>query len=105
MMNGILPVLAVPAIGMVIGYLLGFAALYFKVDKDPRIDAVAALLPNGQCGQCGFPGCMQAAAAMVRGEAPAGACTPGGARPWRNASPSCWIFPLTMPMTTGQAWL
>lgn len=78
-MNALLPVLAVPAIGMIIGYLLGFAAIYFKVDKDPRIESVVALLPNGQCGQCGFPGCGQAAAAMVRGEAPVGACTPGGA--------------------------
>ncbi|WP_213992210.1 RnfABCDGE type electron transport complex subunit B [Sodalis sp. dw_96] len=79
MMNAILPVLAVPAIGMVIGYLLGFAAIYFKVDKDPRIESVVALLPNGQCGQCGFPGCVQAAGAMVRGEAAVSACTPGGA--------------------------
>ncbi len=78
-MNAILPVLAVPAIGTVIGYLLGYAAIYFKVEKDPRIDAVVALLPNGQCGQCGFPGCAQAAGAMVRGEAPVSACTPGGA--------------------------
>src|SRR5471030_883395 len=75
-MNVILPVLA---IGCVIGYLLGYAAIYFKVDKDPRIEAIVALLPNGQCGQCGFPGCAQAAGAMVRGEAPVGACTPGGA--------------------------
>jgi len=78
-MNVILPVLAVPAIGSVIGYLLGYAAIYFKVERDPRIDAIVALLPNGQCGQCGFPGCAQAAGAMVRGEAPIGACTPGGA--------------------------
>ncbi len=79
MMDAILPVLAVPAIGMIIGYLLGFAAIYFRVDKDPRIESVLALLPNGQCGQCGFPGCGQAAAAMVRKEAPVSACTPGGA--------------------------
>ncbi|WP_413732722.1 RnfABCDGE type electron transport complex subunit B [Sodalis sp. RH20] len=78
-MESILPVLAVPAIGTLIGYLLGYAAIYFKVEKDPRIEAVIALLPNGQCGQCGFPGCAQAAGAMVRGEAPVGACTPGGA--------------------------
>lgn len=78
-MNVLLSVLAVPAIGTVIGYLLGYAAIYFKVDKDPRIDAVVALLPNGQCGQCGFPGCAQAAGAMVRGDAPLSACTPGGA--------------------------
>lgn len=78
-MNAILPVLAVPAIGTLIGYLLGYAALYFKVEKDARVEAVVALLPNGQCGQCGFPGCAQAAAAMVRGEASVDACTPGGA--------------------------
>src|SRR5471030_3193844 len=75
-MNVILPVLA---IGCVIGYLLGYAAIYFKVDKDPRVESIVALLPNGQCGQCGFPGCVQAASAMVRKEDPVSACTPGGA--------------------------
>jgi electron transport complex protein RnfB len=77
-MIAIASLFAVPAIGLFIGYLLGYAAIYFKVESDPRVDELTAMLPNGQCGQCGFPGCAQAAAAMVRGEAAASACTPGG---------------------------
>ena len=36
------------------------------------------LLPQTQCGQCGYPGCMPYADAIARGEAPVNLCPPGG---------------------------
>ena len=36
------------------------------------------LLPQTQCGECGYPGCMPYAAAIARGEAPINLCPPGG---------------------------
>lgn len=36
------------------------------------------LLPQTQCGQCGFPGCRPYAEAMARGEAGPQHCPPGG---------------------------
>ena len=36
------------------------------------------MLPGSQCGQCGFPGCTRAAAALVNGEADVTICPPGG---------------------------
>jgi electron transport complex protein RnfB len=44
------------------------------------VDQIDALLPQTQCGQCGFPGCRPYAEAIVRGEATINRCAPGGAR-------------------------
>lgn len=40
--------------------------------------AIDRLLPQTQCGQCGYPGCIPYAAAIARGEAPINQCPPGG---------------------------
>ena len=42
------------------------------------------LLPQTQCGQCGYHGCMPYAAAIARGEAPINRCPPGGDQAVRN---------------------
>ena len=34
--------------------LLYVVSLFFKVEEDPRIDLVAAVLPGANCGGCGF---------------------------------------------------
>ncbi|MFC3395549.1 RnfABCDGE type electron transport complex subunit B [Brenneria rubrifaciens] len=74
----ILTLLAIPLISAMIGALLGYAALYLKVESDPMVDSIVAILPSGQCGQCGYPGCRQAAIAMASGEAAVTLCAPGG---------------------------
>ncbi|MBU0654217.1 MAG: electron transport complex subunit RsxB [Gammaproteobacteria bacterium] len=60
------------------GLLLGYAAIRFKVEGDPIADKVDALLPQTQCGQCGFPGCRPYAEAIAKGEAEINLCPPGG---------------------------
>ena len=45
-------------------------------DPASRIDA---LLPQTQCGQCGYPGCRPYAEAMASGGADIDQCPPGGA--------------------------
>lgn len=37
-----------------------------------------ALLPQTQCGECGYPGCLPYAEAMAQGLAPINKCPPGG---------------------------
>lgn len=64
--------------GLVLGFLLGAAARFFRVDEDPLLDEIERLMPGSQCGQCGFPGCRPAAEALVAGQAPATLCPPGG---------------------------
>ena len=65
-------------LGLVLGLLLGAASTYFAVEGNPLEAEVESMLPGSQCGQCGYPGCTPAAAAMVSGEADITACTPGG---------------------------
>lgn len=42
------------------------------------IKAIDALLPQTQCGECGYPGCMPYAQALALGSAPIDRCPPGG---------------------------
>jgi electron transport complex protein RnfB len=71
-------VLALTALAIVFGLLLGFAAVRFKVEGDPLADQVDAILPQTQCGQCGYPGCRPYAEAIAAGEAEINRCPPGG---------------------------
>ena len=71
-------VAALTILGLFLGYLLGVAAKRFKVESDPLVDKVDALLPGTNCGQCGLPGCPAAAQAIASGEAPITLCPPGG---------------------------
>jgi electron transport complex protein RnfB len=65
-------------IGIVLGSGLGAAARFLRVEGNPLEAEIQAMLPGSQCGQCGYVGCGQAAAALARGEAPVTLCPPGG---------------------------
>ncbi len=41
-------------------------------------NTIDALLPQTQCEECGFPGCLPYAQALARGQAPIDRCPPGG---------------------------
>ncbi len=64
--------------GLVLGYLLGYAARIFHVDSDPLVEEITAMMPGTHCGQCGFAGCTPAAEALAAGEAAVTCCPPGG---------------------------
>jgi electron transport complex protein RnfB len=53
----LIAVLAISALALLFGLLLGYSAIRFRVEGDPIVDKVNALLPQTQCGQCGYPGC------------------------------------------------
>lgn len=69
-------VMAVVAI--VLGSILGYSAIKFRVEGNPIIDEIDAVLPQTQCGQCGYPGCRPYAEAIASGEAEINLCPPGG---------------------------
>ncbi|HEC17817.1 MAG TPA: electron transport complex subunit RsxB [Gammaproteobacteria bacterium] len=71
-------IIALSIMAAVFGLLLGYAAVRFKVDSDPLVDKIDALLPQTQCGQCTYPGCRPYAEAIARGEADINQCPPGG---------------------------
>lgn len=74
----IFSVLSLSALGLVLGSLLGLAARYLKVEAGELEAELEAMMPGSQCGQCGYPGCAPAAAALASGAAPVTLCPPGG---------------------------
>jgi electron transport complex protein RnfB len=71
-------ILVVVGMAAVFGLLLGYAAIRFKVEGNPLAQKIDAILPQTQCGQCGFVGCHPYAEAMAKGEADINRCPPGG---------------------------
>ena len=61
--------------------LLYVVSLYFKVEEDPRIDLVTAVLPGANCGGCGFAGCRNFAEACVKANGIDGLACPVGGEP------------------------
>lgn len=70
--------LVMAAIAVVLGAILGYSAIKFRVQGDPLVDKIDAILPQTQCGQCGYPGCKPYATAITSGEADINKCLPGG---------------------------
>jgi electron transport complex protein RnfB len=71
-------VLILSGLAVLFGAILGYAAIRFKVEGDPMIEKIDAILPQTQCGQCGFPGCRPYATAIAGGNADINRCPPGG---------------------------
>lgn len=66
-MNVILvAVIALGILGLVLAAVLFLIAKKFAVEEDPRIGQVAEVLPQANCGGCGFPGCSGFAEACVK---------------------------------------
>ena len=62
---------------LIAGLALTWAHSRLSANDDGLIDAIDALLPQTQCGQCGHPGCRPYAEALAKG-APMDLCPPGG---------------------------
>lgn len=69
--------IALVGLAAAFGALLGFAAEKFKTEGNPIADEINNILPQTQCGQCGYPGCRPYAEAIANGEA-INKCPPGG---------------------------
>lgn len=68
-------------VALLAAILLYVVSLYFKVEEDPRIDLVAAVLPGANCGGCGFAGCRNFAEACVKAGGIDGLACPVGGEP------------------------
>ncbi len=69
--------IALVGLALVFGAILGFAAVQFKTEGNPIADQINNILPQTQCGQCGYPGCRPYAEAIAEGDA-INKCPPGG---------------------------
>lgn len=68
---------AIAILALIFGAILGFASVKLKVEADPIVEKIDALLPQSQCGQCGYPGCKPYAEAIANGDQIT-KCIPGG---------------------------
>ena len=71
-------IVAIAGLAAAFGLLLGYASVRYKVEGDPIADQIDSILPQTQCGQCGYPGCRPYAEAIAAGEAEINRCPPGG---------------------------
>jgi len=71
----VIAVTTLVALSFLFASLLVLAHRKLQVDEDPRIEAAHRMLPQTNCGACGFPGCLGLAEAMVAGSALPAKCT------------------------------
>jgi len=71
-------IIALVVLAASFGAVLGWAALRFRVERDPIVEQIDELLPQTQCGQCGYPGCRPYAEAIAAEHADINQCPPGG---------------------------
>ncbi|MDR3215097.1 MAG: electron transporter RnfB [Bacilli bacterium] len=58
-------VVSLAILGVILGLVLGFADKFLKVEVDERVATISSLLPQFNCGACGYPGCNGLAEAIV----------------------------------------
>ena len=68
---------ALGVLALIFGLILGYASIKFKVESDPLVEQIDEILPQTQCGQCGYPGCRPYAEAIANGD-DINKCPPGG---------------------------
>ncbi|ADO48456.1 electron transport complex subunit RsxB [[Enterobacter] lignolyticus] len=71
-------VIAISLLGLIFGGILGYASRRFAVEDDPVVEKIDELLPQSQCGQCGYPGCRPYAEAVGCQGEKINRCAPGG---------------------------
>jgi H+/Na+-translocating ferredoxin:NAD+ oxidoreductase subunit B len=78
-MNILIPILTMGALGLLFAAGLAVAYQKLKVEEDPKVVRISEILPQANCGACGFSGCRAFAEAVVKGDAEPNGCPVGGA--------------------------
>ena len=74
-------------LALISAVILYFVARKFKVFEDARIDEIQEVLPAGNCGGCGYPGCRNFAEVLVKSGTFDGLnCPVGGAEVMNKAA-------------------
>ena len=93
--------LTLTVLAVACGALLGIAAKRFSTARDPLADAIDDILPQTQCGQCGYPGCRPYAEAIANGDA-INKCPPGGEAGIRALAALLDVEPIPLDETHGE---
>lgn len=71
-------ILSVGTLALIFGLGLAFAHKKLSVEKNPKITEVEDILPQANCGACGYPGCSGYAEGLVDQDISIDLCPPGG---------------------------
>jgi electron transport complex protein RnfB len=77
-MNPLMSLLIISLLALTFGLIVMWVSNKFKLEGNPVVEQINAILPQTQCGQCTYPGCKPYAEAIAKGEAPINQCPPGG---------------------------
>ena len=73
-------VIVMTLVGLAFGLVLAFANKKFAIEINPLIHIVEDILPKGQCGGCGYAGCLAyAEAVVINPDVAPNLCIPGKA--------------------------
>jgi electron transport complex protein RnfB len=89
-------IIAISSLALIFGLILGYSSLRFHVEEDPMAEKISELLPQSQCGQCGFPGCTPYAEAIAGGSAEINLCPPGGEATMISIAQLLGVEPVSM---------
>ncbi|WP_107852874.1 electron transport complex subunit RsxB [Oceanimonas marisflavi] len=91
----LIAIIVLALLALIFGLMLGFAAVRFRVESDPIVEQLDELLPQTQCGQCGYPGCRPYAEAVANGD-DINKCVPGGDATMRKMADLMGVEPQPM---------
>lgn len=74
----IIAIATMGGLGFIFAGALAFADKKLRVEENPKIAEINDILPNANCGACGFAGCYDFAANVVGGKAKINGCPVGG---------------------------
>lgn len=74
----IISIVTMGGLGFIFASALAFADRKLRVVENTKISEVFEILPNANCGACGYAGCYDYAVKVVNGEAPVNGCPVGG---------------------------
>lgn len=94
-LNIAIAIFTIGILAAVFGAILGYSSLRFKVKEEPLVEELNAILPQTQCGQCGYPGCKPYAQAIANGE-DINKCPPGGDAVMRKLAERMGVEPKEM---------
>ena len=78
MMSVWIATLTIAAIALLAGLALSYASRRLPASDGDLVEQVNKMLPQTQCGQCGYPGCRPYAQAIVNDDVAINLCPPGG---------------------------
>lgn len=71
----VIAIITMGGLGLLFSSILVFADKKLRVQENPLIGKIAELLPNANCGACGFAGCYDFSTKLVEGKAEISKCS------------------------------